>query len=102
MRKILTLAALLGLTASALAQSSVYVRPHFRSDGTFVEGHRRTVPDGRSYNNWSSTGNVNPYTGRAGSVDSYGTSTGAPRYYPVQPIPPVRPIEPIPPVRSLY
>ncbi len=44
----------------------VYVRPHVRSNGTFVDGHYRSYPDGNFYNNWSTWPNVNPYTGQRG------------------------------------
>jgi hypothetical protein len=50
----------------ALAADRVRVRGHFRKDGTYVQPHYRTAPDGRFYNNWSSYGNVNPYTGEFG------------------------------------
>lgn len=57
--------------ASIAEAQSVYVRPHVRRDGTFVEGHRRTVPDGYYQNNWSAYPNYNPYTGRFGSYGYY-------------------------------
>lgn len=44
-----------------------YVRGYVRSDGKFVQPHRRTNPDRSFWNNWSSKGNVNPYTGRLGT-----------------------------------
>lgn len=43
-----------------------YVRPYIRRDGTYVEGHWRTNPDDSFWNNYSSHGNVNPFTGRVG------------------------------------
>jgi hypothetical protein len=55
------------------AQGSVYVRPYVRSDGAYVPGHYRSAPDGNPYNNWSTQGNVNPYTGQLGTVDPYRT-----------------------------
>jgi endonuclease YncB( thermonuclease family) len=56
--------------AKVLASSSstnVNVRGYFRKDGTYVAAHKRTVPDANFDNNWSSQGNVNPYTGEVGS-----------------------------------
>jgi len=44
-----------------------YVRGYFRKDGTYVSGHRRTNRDDSFWNNWSSRGNTNPYTGRIGT-----------------------------------
>ncbi len=52
-----------------------YVSPHIRSDGTFVQGHMKTDSDDSFWNNWSSSGNLNPYTGRTGSkVPPYSSS----------------------------
>lgn len=45
-----------------------YVQPHYRSDGTYVPGHYRTNADDSFWNNYSSWGNVNPYTYRVGNV----------------------------------
>jgi outer membrane protein assembly factor BamE (lipoprotein component of BamABCDE complex) len=42
------------------------VSPYIRRNGTFVGGHYRTNSDGSFYNNWSSSGNVNPFTGKRG------------------------------------
>lgn len=60
-----------GLAVSAFAQSSNYVRPHVNKNGTYVEGHMRTNPDSSRTNNYGSQGNVNPYTGQAGTVNPY-------------------------------
>lgn len=43
-----------------------YVRPHLRSNGTYAEGYRRTDADSSFYNNYSTQGNANPYTGERG------------------------------------
>ena len=45
----------------------VYVRGYTRRDGTYVQPHYRSAPDGDFYNNWSTKGNVNPYTGVPGT-----------------------------------
>lgn len=45
----------------------VWVAPHTRANGTEVDGHWRTAPDGKAWNNWSTRGNVNPITGRIGT-----------------------------------
>lgn len=46
---------------------AVRVRGYYRKNGTYVAPHYRSAPDGNFYNNWSTKGNVNPYTGKAGS-----------------------------------
>lgn len=43
------------------------VRSYTRKDGTYVPGHHRTNPDSSKANNWSTKGNVNPYTGKPGT-----------------------------------
>lgn len=55
---------------------SVSVRGYFKKDGTYVQPHMRSAPDGNFSNNWSTTGNINPYTGEEGKKDSP-TSSGA-------------------------
>lgn len=51
--------------------STVYVSPTVRSDGTYVNGHARSAPNDTKLDNWSTKGNVNPYTGKAGTKDPY-------------------------------
>lgn len=53
------------LSASASAQT--YVRGYTKSDGTYVAPHYRSSPDGNFSNNWSTKGNINPYTGKLGT-----------------------------------
>lgn len=54
------------LAASFMASADDYVNPYIRNDGTYVQGHMRSNPDGQSWNNYSHQGNVNPYTGQRG------------------------------------
>ena len=46
---------------------SHFVRSYTTHKGTTVQSHRRTNPDSSRSNNWSTRGNVNPYTGKAGT-----------------------------------
>ena len=64
------------LLAATIVEAQVYVRPYVRRDGGHVTGHYRSYADGNFWNNWSTTGNVNPYTGSLGtrSYPSYGSS----------------------------
>jgi hypothetical protein len=57
---------LFGLTVSSIF-GAVRVRGYYRSNGTYVQPHYRSAPDGNFYNNWSTKGNVNPYTGKRGT-----------------------------------
>jgi hypothetical protein len=65
----------LSLSGLALAKSSTRVKSHTTKKGTYVESHRRTNPDKSKNNNWSTKGNVNPNTGKKGTVDPYKTTT---------------------------
>ncbi|MDY0943873.1 hypothetical protein [Priestia megaterium] len=52
------------------AQADVSVRGYYRKDGTYVRPHMRSDPDGNFNNNWSTKGNINPYTGEEGTKTS--------------------------------
>jgi hypothetical protein len=54
--------------AQRKSSSDVYVKSYVKSNGTVVEGHMRSAPDKTAGNNFSTKGNVNPYTGEAGTV----------------------------------
>ena len=56
-----------------VAQADVYVDGYYRSNGTYVQPHYRSSPNSTVYDNYSTQGNVNPYTG------AYGTKS--PSYY---------------------
>jgi hypothetical protein len=62
---IVAVALVASLTESAMSQ--VRVRGYFRKNGTYVRPHYRSNPDGNFYNNWSTKGNMNPYTGKPGT-----------------------------------
>jgi len=66
MKKTIFAFALLALAGAASAQT--YVAPHVRSDGTFVQGHVRSAPNSTTSDNYGTRGNVNPYTGQAGTI----------------------------------
>lgn len=46
---------------------SVHVRGYYRKNGTYVQPHSRTAPNGTKSDNWSTQGNVNPITGTPGT-----------------------------------
>lgn len=69
MKAIVLIAGIAMFAGAASAQ--VYVRPHVTKDGTYVEGYQRTAPNSTKIDNYSSQGNVNPYTGQSGRVDPY-------------------------------
>ena len=53
----------------AFAQEEVKVDGYYRSNGTYVAPHYRTKADATINNNWTTKGNINPYTGQRGWID---------------------------------
>lgn len=49
----------------------VYVKGYTRSDGTYVRGHYRSSPNNTVSDNFSTYGNINPYTGKVGTKKVY-------------------------------
>jgi hypothetical protein len=70
-----SLMALAGLLAASTVSAQVHVRGYTRKDGTYVAPYVRTAPDSTILNNYSTYPNVNPYTGRVGTVNPYAPST---------------------------
>ena len=50
------------------SSSDVYVKSYTRSNGTVVKGHYRTAPNSTNRDNFTTRGNVNPYTGKKGYI----------------------------------
>lgn len=67
----LIIATTLTLISTAAMAEDTYVHGYYRQNGTYVEPHHRTAPDHDIYNNYSTQGNVNPYTGQQGTVNPY-------------------------------
>ena len=61
-----------GLYGTGSNPNSHYVQPHSNSNGTYTPGHYQTNPNSTQLDNYSTRGNVNPYTGATG--------TRSPRY----------------------
>ena len=74
MIKLLTLLIAFTFYASVDADAQTWVNGYTRSDGTYVQGHYRSTRDSNPYNNYSAKGNVNPYTGKKGTVNPYRTN----------------------------
>tara|TARA_B100001029_G_scaffold178623_1_gene185840 strand:- start:531 stop:773 length:243 start_codon:yes stop_codon:yes gene_type:complete len=70
---LLSLIILVFTSVSILADT--YVSGYYRSDGTYVKPHYRSSPDSYRNNNWSTSGNTNPYTGKQGTRTYGGTCT---------------------------
>jgi hypothetical protein len=64
--------AAIGLTATAQAQSIYgqdysYHQGYTNNNGSYVQPHYQTNPNGSAYDNWSTQGNTNPITGQRGT-----------------------------------
>lgn len=80
---ILAASVLLAVSAPAFARSgaghggghsyggSHSVSSYTRSNGTYVAPSHATNPNATRSDNWSTRGNVNPYTGQAGTKSPY-------------------------------
>jgi hypothetical protein len=75
------------LTSTPALTQDTYVRGYTRNDGSYVAPHHRTNPNNSTFDNFSTRGNVNPYTGQPGTVDPYkpsnpygANSLGSPSY----------------------
>ncbi len=65
MKKFTILLIMAIFTLPAIADT--WVNGYQRSNGTYVQGHYRSSPNSVKFDNYSSKGNVNPYTGERGS-----------------------------------
>jgi hypothetical protein len=88
MKKLIFAIGALAVAMPALAQSDHYVSGYTRANGTYVAPHEQTNPNNTRDDNYSTRGNVNPYTGQAGTKprdedrstsSPYGSSYGQPR-----------------------
>lgn len=62
------------LLFAATASAQVRVKGYTKANGTYVAPHYRSAPNNSRSDNYSTRGNVNPYTGQAGTVKPYPTS----------------------------
>jgi len=60
--------AFLACIAAPVMAADTYVHGYTRSNGTYVAPYHRTSPDSTINNNYSTYPNVNPYTGKQGTV----------------------------------
>lgn len=47
-----------------------HVRGYSKKDGTYVQPHFRSSSNNTQHDNWSTKGNVNPYTGKEGTKEA--------------------------------
>ena len=70
MNKIILVTAIV-LVSSVSFGRDTYVHGYTRPNGTYVQPYHRTEANDNPYDNYSTKGNVNPYTGKEGTVDPY-------------------------------
>lgn len=67
MRKLACLTLLLFFSSVSVSfGADVWVNGYVRSNGTYVQGYHRSAPNSTPYDNYSTKGNINPYTGKEG------------------------------------
>ncbi len=66
------------LLLTAIAKADHYVNGYTRSNGTYVQPHMQSNSNNNAYDNYSTRGNTNPYTGTRGTNDAYETRIKAP------------------------
>lgn len=69
MKKFIIALMAIAMIAPVAANAQTRVRGYYRSDGTYVQPHYRSSPNNTTSDNYSTRGNVNPYTGQAGTRD---------------------------------
>lgn len=66
----------LGLFGTFMAGSAIAQVPYqgyVRNNGTYVQPHYQSNPNNTRLDNYSTQGNVNPFTGQQGTVNPYNT-----------------------------
>jgi hypothetical protein len=83
MKKLLIICTMLTGCSTLFAQNPVRISGYTNNYGTYVEPHYRTSPNSTVRDNYSYSGNVNPFTGSIGTktYESYSTpSFSTPSY----------------------
>lgn len=61
------------LVSSLVFAKDTYVNGYYRKNGTYVQPHYRSAPNSTKLDNYSTYGNTNPYTGKQGTINPYGS-----------------------------
>ena len=65
-KKLIVLSLLLGVTLI----NADYVKGYTKSNGTYVKGYYRSSPNYTKSDNYTTKGNINPYTGKKGTIEN--------------------------------
>lgn len=71
MKKLVLIVLVFSLLSSVSFAKSVRVSGSFKKSGTYVAPHYKTSPNRTKFDNYSTKGNVNPYTGKKGTKQSF-------------------------------
>ena len=67
MKKLFITLSLAFAASFSFGQTTVHVNGYYRSNGTYVQPYYRTSPNNTVFDNWSTSPNLNPYTGEIGT-----------------------------------
>lgn len=74
MKKLITILAILGLFLglAGSVNAAVRVKSYYKpSTGKFIQSHYRSNPNSYRFDNFSTKGNYNPFTGKKGYTSPY-------------------------------
>ncbi len=71
MKKFIVFVLALALLIPSVGFAASYVRGYYRSTGTYVPSYYRSTRDSYKFNNYSSKGSYNPYSGKKGYKSWY-------------------------------
>lgn len=94
-RNLVIASALAAMAFGSVAHAAdTYTQGYYKKDGTYVAPHYSTAPNETKNDNYSTRGNVNPYTGQSGTKprdeDTFKPYT-APKATGIQPVAPYKP-----------
>ena len=69
MKMLITTIVLVGISVPIYSANNHPVRGYTKKNGTYVQPHYRSSPNGTVLDNYSTKGNINPYTGKEGTVN---------------------------------
>ena len=78
--KKLVLAIVAATFIAPAVSAQTHVNGYVKRDGTYVAPYYRSSPNSTPYDNYSTKGNVNPYTGQAGTRNPYPSTTPSTTY----------------------
>ena len=67
MKKIILTLSIAIIALTAFSQTTTTTSGYYKTNGTYVAPAVKTTPDRTNTNNFSTTGNTNPYTGTTGT-----------------------------------